>query len=108
MKRVVLLASLSFLIVSGSLRADSPKVEQLSVSELRAAIFAPAESRQASPLSAGATSALIIPKHCTATVRCTNGTTLTCSGMTLSDCYTEPQCYVQCSGHTYLCSSPCP
>jgi hypothetical protein len=108
MKKVVLLLALSFLIVSGSLRADSPRVGQLSVPELRAAIFAPAEPGQASPSSARVASALRFPKICSASVVCTDGTTRSCTGTTLSDCYTQPQCFVQCSGHTYLCSSPCP
>ena len=108
MRRVVLLSVLSFLVVSVSLRAQSPQGTQLSASELRAAIFAPVESGQAAAPHSGLTKALIFPKVCSASVTCTDGTTRSCTGTTLSDCFTEPQCYVQCSGYTYLCSSPCP
>jgi hypothetical protein len=107
MRRVVLLSVLSFLVVSASLRAQSPQGTQLPASELRAAIFAPVESGQAAAPRAGSVS-FLFPKMCSASVTCTDGTTRSCTGTTLSDCFTEPQCYVQCSGHTYLCSSPCP
>ena len=105
MKRVVLLSALVLLVVAGSLRADSPKGGELSASDLRAAIFAPAEPAQASLPVSGAMQFKAAATTCSATAVCTNGVRVSCTGTT---CESEPRCFVRCDGHLSLCTSPCP
>ncbi len=87
-KAGVLEAPLSLLAKPGVLEAPLP-----SLGEFYAAIFA---STSKSPGQTGT---------CSASTVCGNSQRLSCAG---TDCFTEPQCYVQCDEYIYFCSSPCP
>jgi hypothetical protein len=103
-KKAVLISALFVLFGSGLAHAGVPEAPlslakasvleapRPSLGDLYAAIFAPTKP----PSQTGA---------CSVSTVCGNRQRLSCAG---TDCFAEPQCYVQCDEYIYYCSSPCP
>ena len=98
MKKAMLLALVLALAVPALGAAAQPSLE-----DLRAAIFAPALGGAIAPSAAPLQRAA-----CHVQTRCTDGTLISCTGMTTTDCEVEVSCFVICSHHRTQCSSPCP